>query len=88
MKMQDKSKILRKSVSEIVNELRNSQDKEYLKFCDENSIATSTYDNVINGVTNVTFYNLSKFIKGLGISFKEFGELLDKRLPKEFWDEE
>ena len=86
--MQDKDIILRKTISKIVQDLREQQDKNYLAFCDENSIATSTYDNIINATNNTSFYNLSKVIKGLGLNFSQFGEILDSNLPKEFWEEE
>jgi len=86
--MQEDNKTLRLAISKTVSELRKLHNKPYLKFCDENSIATSTYDNIINGTSNTTVYNLSKIIKGLGLTFSSFGELLDKNLPQKFWDEE
>ena len=31
---------------------------------------------------------LYEIIRSLGINHKEFGELLDKELPKKYWDNE
>ena len=84
--MQDK--ILRETLSKIIDKERKSKNIDYLVFCDENSIATSTYDNLINAKTNITFYNLTKIIKGLGLNYESFGKILDKNLPESFWNED
>jgi len=86
--MQDKYKILQIALSEVITNLRKDDDTKYLKFCDENSISTSTYDNIKNASTNATLYTVSKFIRGFGLNFEKFGALLDKKLPKEFWEED
>ena len=44
----------------------------------------STYDDIVNAKTKASYYNVSKIIKGLGLSFEEFGRLLDKELPENF----
>ena len=86
--MQGKAKILYEAISQVIVEQRKISDKNYLDFCDENSIATSTYDNIINATSKATFYNIAKVVKGLNLNFEQFGKLLDERLPKEFWEEE
>ena len=48
----------------------------------------STYDVVINASAQSSFYNIAKITKALGLSFKEFGTLLDKELPETYWDNE
>ena len=86
--MQDKSKILYESLSKVLTKLRQISGKNYLEFCDENSIATSTYDNMINAKTKATFYNVAKFVRGASLNFQEFGKLLDEQLPETFWEED
>lgn len=86
--MQQKSKLLQKAISKVVINLNKQNDTKYLKFCDENSISTSTYDNILNANTNVTVYTLSKIIKGHSLTFEQFGALIDKSIDKEFWEED
>lgn len=88
MEMQDKSVILHSVLGKLISQLRKEKGYKYLDFCDENSIATSTYDNIVNGVTKPSFYNIFKIVKALGLNFEEFGVLLDKNLPVGFWEEE
>lgn len=88
MRMQDKSVILHRVLGELISYLRKEKGVGYLDFCDENSIATSTYDNIVNGATKPSFYNVFKIIKALGLNFEEFGALLDEKLPAKFWDDE
>ena len=88
MEMQDKSVILHRVLGELISRLRKEKGVKYLDFCDENSIATSTYDNIVNGTTKPSFYNIFKIIKALGLNFERFGALLDESLPEKFWEEE
>ena len=85
-KMQDKSKLLHKVLGDLVTEIRIDKGIKYLDFCDGNSIATSTYDNIVNGKTKVTFHNVYKIVKAFGLTFEQFGKLLDEHLPEDFWD--
>ena len=48
----------------------------------------STYDDIVKGRTNASFYNIAKIIGALGLSFEEFGKLLDEELPKNFSQED
>ena len=86
--MQEKSKILYEAVSRVVHNDRNSKNIKYTDFCYENDIPMSTYDAIINASTQSSFYTIAKVIKALGLSFEEFGALLDKELPKAYWDNE
>jgi hypothetical protein len=48
----------------------------------------STYDNIINGSKQITFFNIAKVIKALNLSFEEFGRYLDKELPENFLNQD
>ena len=41
-----------------------------------------------NGKNKPYVTNLFEIVKALGLSFEEFGALLDKELPKTYWDNE
>lgn len=86
--MQDEAKILYNIVSEIIQEARKEKGIGYKDFCHENDIPTTTYDNIINAKTQATFYNIAKLVRATGYNFTKFGALLDKKLPKSFWENE
>lgn len=84
--MQKKSQILYSTTAKLIHDLREEKGITYLNYCYENDIATTTYDNFMNGKTETSFYNIAKIINGVGLSFGQFGDLLDKNLPDDFWD--
>lgn len=84
--MQQEAKILYKAIGKIVHKLRTEKGVKYTDFCYENDIPMTTYDTIKNGNANSSFYNVAKIIKALDLNFEEFGALLDKELPKDFWD--
>ena len=84
--MQENSKILYKTIGKIIHNLRTSKGLKYTDFCYENDIPMSTYDGIVNASNQSSFYNIGKIIKALGLTYKEFGELLDKELPKCYWE--
>ena len=86
--MQDDSKILYEAISKIVHKARTDKNIKYTDFCYENDIPMSTYDAIINASSQSSFYNIAKVVKGLGLNFEKFGKLLDKELPKKYWDNE
>ena len=57
---------------------------KYTDFCYENEIPMSTYDDIVKGRTNASFYNIFRVISALGLSFEEFGKMLDSKLPENF----
>lgn len=86
--MQDDSKILYEAISKVVHRVRTDKNIKYTDFCYENDIPMSTYDAIINASAQSSFYNIGKIVKALGLSYEEFGKLLDKELPKNYWDNE
>lgn len=85
---EEKSKILAKIIGELILSARKDANITYTEFCYGNDIAKGTYERVVKGKTQVSLYNISKFMKALGWNFQKFGEELDKALPKEFWEED
>jgi hypothetical protein len=53
-----------------------------------NDIPSSTYDAIVNANSKTYFYNIAKVVKALGLSFEEFGKMLDEELPKNFMTNE
>ncbi len=76
--------MLYKTIGNLITRLREERGIKYTDFCYENDIPMSTYDMIVNGTTQATFFNITKAIKALGLSFEEFGALLDKELPQNF----
>ena len=69
--MQEDVKKLYIAISKIINKVKNEK-------------GNLTFFRIINAKTKASFYNITKIIKGLGLSFEEFGKLLDEELPKDF----
>lgn len=86
--MQDKSKILYEAIGILVKEIREEKNMSYTDFCYGNGLPMSTYNDLMKAKSEASCYTLSRFIKGLGMNFEEFGARLDKALPKDFWEDE
>ena len=81
--MQEDSKTLYQAISNVIHKVRTDKNIKYTDFCYENDIPTSTYDDIINAKNKATFVNIAKITKALGLTFEEFGKLLDEELGKE-----
>lgn len=79
--MQDGELKFSKEIGKIIKSLRQKSSKKYVLICDENGIADSTLDAVEKGLRSPKLYTVSRIIKALGLSYKEFGEILDSKLP-------
>lgn len=84
--MQDNVRQLYSAISKVIRKVKDEKGIKYTELCYENEIPMSTYDDIINAKTKASYYTISKIIKGLGLTFEEFGKLLDKELPKDFLD--
>ena len=86
--MQRDSKILYQAISNVITKVRESKGIKYTDFCYGNDIPMTTYDSIINASVQSSFYNISKVVKALGLTYEEFGKLLDEELPIEYKLEE
>ena len=86
--MQYEAQILHNKISEIITRTREGKGITYTDFCLGNDIPTSTYDAIINAKSKTYFYNIAKVVKALGLSFEEFGKMLDDELPENFMNNE
>lgn len=66
----------------IIKELRQNNPKKYVMFCDESGLPNSTLNNIENGLRSAKLYTVAKIIKALGLNFKDFGEILDDKVPQ------
>lgn len=82
--MQDTSKVLYKAIGKVLSNKRKEIGVKYTDFCYENDIPMSTYDVIIKGDAQSSYFNIAKVVKALGLTFEEFGALLDKELPQDF----
>lgn len=85
--MQDDAKILYESIARVILDQRKDSPVGFLDFCYGNDIPKSSYDDITKAKNKATFYNVYKIIRALGLNFEEFGALLDKALPPDFWEE-
>ena len=86
--MQEKEEKFAKTIGRIIKTYRQNNPKKYVLFCDENSISNSTLNNIENGIRSAKLYTILKIINALGLSFREFGEILDNEIPLEFLSDE
>ena len=84
--MQDKNKILQKAIGRVVSKVRKQNKLKFTIFCYENDISKTTLYMIEKGKNSPYVNTLYEIIKCLGLTYKEFGELLDKELPKSYWD--
>jgi hypothetical protein len=82
--MQGNSLILYKAISKIIHNTRTAKGIKYTDFCYENDIPMSSYDVIINASAQSSCFNIAKVVKALGLSFEEFGKMLDEELPENF----
>ncbi len=83
--MQDNERKFSEIIGRVIKNLRQNNPKKYVIFCDENCIADSTLNNIESGSRSPKLYTIARIIKALGLSFKEFGEILDKELTDEIF---
>ena len=81
---EENSKLLYRTIGQLITRIREEKGVKYTDFCYGNDIPMSTYDMIVSGTTQATFFNITKIIKALGLTFEEFGALLDKELPENF----
>ncbi|MDO5437249.1 MAG: helix-turn-helix transcriptional regulator [bacterium] len=83
--MQDNEIRFSKEIGKIIKNLRQKSSKKYVLICDENGIADSTLDAVEKGIRSPKIYTVLRIIKALGLSYKEFGEILDNKLSSDLF---
>ena len=83
--MQDNERKFSEIIGRVIKNLRQNNPKKYVIFCDENCIADSTLNNIESGLRSPKLYTIARIVKALGLSFKEFGEILDKELSDEIF---
>lgn len=86
--MQDKNKILQEAIGRVIKKIRKQKNFKFTIFCYENDISKTTLYMIEKGKNKPYITSLCEIIKALNISFEEFGALLDKELPKEYWNNE
>ena len=76
--MQERDAKLYKNIAKILRNQREAKNLKFTIFCYENDIATSLLNTIEIGNTQTYFSNISRVIKALGLSYEEFGKLLDE----------
>ena len=82
--MKDDAKILHEVISKTIKTVQKNKNMKYLELCYGSDIPTSTFDDIIRANRMSTFFNIAKVVKALGLSFAEFGAMLDELLPDDF----
>ena len=86
--MQENANTLYNAIGDVIHCTRVNKGIRYTDFCYENDIPMSSYDDIIKARTQASFYNIARVVKALGLSFEEFGKMLDDKLPKDFMNTE
>lgn len=82
--MQDNDKILLEAIGRVVKKVRMQKGLKFTIFCYENDISKTTLHMIENGKNKPIVTSLFKIIKALGLTFEEFGALLDDELPTNY----
>ena len=80
--MQDEDLKFYKTVGKILKEQRKKRGLKFTIFCYENDIAKSSLNLIEKGSSQAYFSKIAKVVKSLGLSFEEFGKILDEELTK------
>ncbi|MBQ4647003.1 MAG: helix-turn-helix transcriptional regulator [Candidatus Gastranaerophilales bacterium] len=80
--MQEQDAKLYKNVAKILRTQRKEKDLKFTIFCYENDIATSSLNTIEKGETKIYFSNIARVVRALGLSFEEFGKLLDEEVKE------
>ncbi len=83
--MQERDLKLYKTVGKILKQKRKEKGLKFTIFCYENDIATSSLNLIENGASQAYFSKIAKVAKALGMSFEEFGRILDEELGENFF---
>lgn len=85
--MQDKDKILQEAIGRVITKVRKQKNLKFTIFCYENDISKTTLYMIEKGKNRSYVTNLCDVIIALGLTFEEFGALLDNELPASYRDE-
>ena len=81
--MQDNyDKTLQKVIGQIIRRERRKRKLRFTIFCYENDIPKTNLYMLETGQSNVGVTTLFKVLSLMGISFKDFGKMLDEELSK------
>ena len=86
--MQDRNKILQEAIGRVIQKVRKQKNFKFTIFCYENDISKTTLYMIEKGKNKPYVTSLCEIIESLGLSYEEFGALLDKELPPEYWNNE
>lgn len=86
--MQDKNKILQEAIGRVITKVRKQKNLKFTIFCYENDISKTTLYMIEKGKNKPYVTSLFEIIEALGLTYTEFGILLDKELPETYWDNE
>ena len=86
--MQYNDEIILKAIGTVISKERKRRNLKFTIFCYENDISKTTLYMIEKGKIKPYVTNLLKIINALGLSFEEFGRLLDKELPDDYINSE
>ncbi len=78
--MQKENVDLQKAIGQVIRTVRIRKGFKFTLFCYEHGIPTTTLYMLEQGSSNTRAANLYYVVQALGLSFAEFGALVDKQL--------
>ena len=85
--MQDKEQQLKEAIGKVISKVRKQKKLKFTIFCYENDISKTTLYMIEKGKNKPYVTNLFEIVKALGLTYEEFGKLLDEELPKDYYSE-
>ncbi len=85
--MQD-DKVILEAIGRVIRKVRKCKKLKFTIFCYENDISKTTLYMIEKGLNKAYITSLFKIIKALGLTYEEFGRLLDNELPENYMKNE
>jgi len=82
--MQNSETILLKAIGRVISRERKRRKLKFTIFCYENDIPKTTLYMLEKSLSKSYITNVFRVISAMGLSFEEFGALVDKELPEGF----
>ena len=85
--MQDREQQLKDAIGRVISKVRKQNKLKFTIFCYENDISKTTLYMIEKGKNKSYVTNLFQIVEALGLTYEEFGKLLDEELPKDYYSE-
>lgn len=82
--MKNSDTIFLEAVGKVISRERKRRKYKFTIFCYENDIPKTTLYMIERGLSKSYALNIFRIVSALGLTYEEFGALVDKELPEGF----